>query len=364
MKKIIMFVLFLILFTGTGYSAEILLNYKYNKKEQKSTPIEFVKVTKSSDEYKISYKLKGKIISEKSEPIEKQINTKFPFDSNTNEIYTSYDKYGNFMCKGAYYFKDDYSNQKIKFSFIFNDYNTIGSKKLSLRNAESIGVFNPAKISYQYNEQKNTFDVIQTIIYVAENGELTTKDIEIVDAKTDIITLKYEILYTQYYIRIREEEERIAEEKRKIELEEQRKLEEEERIAKEKKEKKLLAIAQKMKNWQNVSKYPENDIFEVFRDYFDGILDPLNYSIITIFNVEKNKNVWFFTTITQVLSDGFLCRTGNYYIYVQYKYTDGFVSEQQIQVYAKIVGTYTYKTIFGGTNTVPKVKAYFVKKHR
>lgn len=279
--------------------------------------------------------------------------------------------------------------KKIKFSFIFDDYNTIESKKLSLRNADSIGVSNPAKISYQYNEQKNTFDVIQTIIYVAENGELTTKDIEITDTANDIVLLKSETLSTDYYIRIREEEERIAEEKRKIELEEQRKLEEEKRIAKEKKEKKLLAIAQKMNNWQDVSKYSEEDIFETFETHFDPIAmygGMFDYDATTkaIFNIEqyKNRNIFFrpiqifqiipnkgmlgvVTTYTYLLGEYMSVKARipkSNLVYIEYKNTNNFINNQSIKIFAKILGSYTYITTEGKTNTIPKLKAYFIKK--
>lgn len=381
MKKIISFILFLIFFAGTGYSAEILLNYKYNKKEPKRTPIESVKVTKNNNEYKISYKIKG-VVSNYSN---KEIPIDLPF-SYSDKITIKKDS--SFSINGSYSFKCDYDNKNIKFSFVFDDYNnTIESKKSSLRNADTIFVINPARITYQYNEQENTFDVIQTIIYVSENGELTTKDIEITDTASDTISLKSGTLSTDYYIRLREEEERIAEEKIKIGLEERRKLEEEERIAKEKeekiakekKEKKLFTITQKMKNWQDVSKYTEEDIKEAFELHFNAIIYDQYSSNRAISNIEKNKNIYYqpikifqivpnkgilgeVVTNTFFIGGGAFVRTKPYIVYIEYKNTKDFIDDQLIEVYAKITGTFSYQNTFGGTMTVPKLKAYLVKK--
>ncbi len=366
MKKIFLLVLFLTFFTGTGYSAKTLLNYKYNKQEQRTTPIEFVKVTKSNDEYKISYKLKCKIICEQSESVKKYMSIQFPYKPNQSYSW-HYDRYGDFVYEDSYNFGNEYDSKKIIFTFTFDYYDSIkniDSKKFLLRNTDKITVSNPVKISYQYNEHKNSFEVIQTILCIDEKGELTEKDIEVTDIASDEITFKEETLFTNYYVRLREEKERISEEERKREIEEQRKREKEEMIAKEKR---LSTIVQKMKNYQDVSKYPVEDIIKVFKEKFDGILTDV-YSGAATLNVEKGKNVWLPTLLVQIFpKEGFMCIIGNlnsYHkaIYVQYKYTEGFVTGQVLDVFAKIIGTYSYYTLYGDENTIPKLKAYFVRK--
>ena len=396
MKKIILFVLFLTFFTVIGYS-ETLLKYKYNKKEGIKTPIEFLQITKneydnkhSYDSYDVKHKLKGQILNyseilEFLKIIKKEYDNKYRYDKRqvlnyseklvsekipielpfSQTVDINIKKDGSFLYKGYLYSFEDkdykYYNENIIFTFNFGLYDTdtyIERIIETLCNTDEVTVLNPVKISYKYNEEKNNFDVIQTILCIDKSGELITEDIETTDTASNVITLKKETLSTQYYINERKERERIAEEQKLIaEVERKKKIKEEEKN-KKKRKKELFALAKKMKKWENISEYSEFEIADAFKYYFNASLNQ-NSSIQAILNLEGGKNIWLPMQIIKIFpGEGFLCVFGvdNRYLYVQYKYTENFVNWQPIEVFAKIIGAYRNNTI-----RATKLKAYFVK---
>ena len=417
MRKTILFFLFLIFYVSNGYSSETILNYKYSKKNGKKTPIEFVKITKYSDDtYNVKYKIAINIINSKGILFFDRI------DGNSNFHHKGYplcyansyakDKNSNFYINdNKFYINDNYNcstigdtifefcfdNEENQFEDIKNlyarqnytyqicqkssrfgyyiekDYYEIERKngcdydtrieELSKNN--KINIINPVRIKYKYNKQNNSFDVIQTVCYIDEIGELKTKDIDVTDTASDVIRLNKEIFSTDFYKNFKEnEEKRIADE---------------EKDKQQKRKKELLPLAEKIKNGQDISQYTEEDIKEAFELHFNAIIYDQYSSNIAISNIEKNKNIYYqpikifqivpnkgilgeVVTNTFFIGGGAFVRTKPYFVYIEYKNTKDFIDDQLIEVYAKITGTFSYQNAFGGTMTVPKLKAYFVKK--
>ena len=416
MKKIILFTLFLTFCAGAVYS-ETILNYKYNKKEEKKTPIEFVKIKKYSDNtYNVKYKIAIDIINSRGVLFFDRIDGNSNFRHKgyplcyANSYINNKNNNSNFylyMDGTKFYINDNYNCSSIgdiKFEFCFdneeNQFDDIKSSdvhritqweyrfeyyreksyyEIARRNGDDydtrieelyknnkINIINPVRIEYKYNKSTNSFDVTKTICYIDENGELKTKDIDITDSASYVVKLNEEKFDTLFYKNFKENKEkiRIAEENKKKEV----------------RKKELFSLSEKIKNGQDISKYSEEDIKEAFEINFDaiGVYDQY-FSNRAIFNIETNKNIYYQPIqILQVfpnkgmlglvtansfwLGSGAFVKTRPYYVYIDYKKTQNFVSDQFIEIYAKISGTYTYKTVSGGTNTVPKLKGYLVRK--
>ena len=349
MKKTILFFLFLIFCVANGYSSETILKYKYNKKEKIKTPIEFLKITKNEYDnkhyYDIKYKLKGQIPNYS----EILVNEKFPIElpfSRTVDINIKED--GTFLYKGHYFSIEDkdykYYDENIVFTFNFGIYDTdtyIERIIETLWNNDEVTVLNPVKISFQYNEQKKSFNITHTVFYINENGELKIKNIEVQDCTSDTNYVKKETLYTKYYIKKRE----ISAEMTKKGVEEQIKQVEE-------RKNRLLTIAKQMKKGINVvssQKYSVEEIYAAYDKYLSGEL------------------YWMNATIVQIISDSELlvCILGtNSYYYLKFAKNfkaDYFRAGQTYKFFYKHRAgddTYSYRAINGNKNTVKKYYLY------
>ena len=360
MKKIILFILFLTLITNELY-ARTIYKYQNNKKTEQNFPIKKLKYTDNMMKSKISYEIKGKIIDVSGNPIEnckidiiadayysdslkdaiyKNKNEKkkqtYTYtwiltqlaESNEekenknksykNEVYT--DSSGNFFCRGEFY------HSVYTISLFFNDY--IYQKIDDIKDGYEVNILNPVSISYTYNESTKSFNVNQTIYYISENGKLEIKNI--IGNTDDIITLKQETLSTQYYIELKKEEEKKIEEKRKA------------------KEEKILAIAEKIKDGQNIAGiYSIEDIHEAYNKYLVNDFGWMNAKIVQIIS-NTELLVYIFGTDYCYLkfaknfkADYF--RAGQTYRFF-YKYHKGDI--------------YSYKAINGNKNTIRKCYLY------
>lgn len=344
----------------------------------------FDTIPKTSYTYTSYANIEGRIINSKGKPIENK-NLFIQYDTLTNTVVS--DENGIF--KTEFDIKTEVAKEKQN-SFnhtitldLENNYD-INELNNNFKEGQDVYVINPIKLTYTY-----PFDKIEKTIFSADDINIKQSNVKIPTEKMkNNIILSEKIFSSQYYKKIEEKKEKIKIKAQKIleksgfynadicsiildynnnlkqnwEQEVKNYIEEENK--KKKRVKKLMTLVQKMKNWQNLSEYSEFEIADTFQYHFNPILDPAS-SIRAILNIEKNKNIWLPMPILQVFpKEGFMCTLGNSYraIYVQYKYTESFFSGQPVEIYAKIIGTYTYRTALGGTNTVPKLKAYFVKK--
>lgn len=87
-------------------------------------------------------------------------------------------------------------------------------------------------------------------------------------------------------------------------------------------------------------------------------------SVQAIRSCAKGKCIFFQPTIIKqiIIKQGFLATIGNDYIYIEYKNTEELFDGELVEIYAKIVGTFSYQSTFGICRTIPKLKGYIVNK--
>ena len=317
-------------------------------------------IPKTSYTYTTYAKIEGKLINKNRLPVKNQAIVIEQTDNlnKTTETNLSTNNEGVFATelKSTNTYKEKQNDFNPSFTFSFGGNKNLYELNTKLQSGIDVNILNPIKINYNYpfkNAEKTNF--------YFDNNDIKEKKYK-TKRETDIILLTNTECSAKYYRdKKREEEER--------EMKEQ-----------EKKKKELFALAQKMKKWKDISKYSEKDIKEAFEVHFNAIGVYNQYlSNKAIMNIEKNTNVYYQPIqILQILPNkgilgtivsrsfwldsGLFVKTKPYIVYIEYKNTKNFIDEQFIAIYAKIIGTFSYQNTFGGTRTVPKLKAYFIKE--
>ena len=114
-----------------------------------------------------------------------------------------------------------------------------------------------------------------------------------------------------------------------------------------------------------ISNYDKEEIKKALDRYFNVIYDSYLF-IQAVRNCDKGKYVFFQPIIIRqiIMKQGFLATIGNSnnYIYIEYTNTEDFFDGELVEIYAKVIGTFSYQNTFGAYRTIPKLKGYIVNK--
>lgn len=345
----------------------------------------FDTIPKTSYTYSSYINIEGKIINNKGKPIENK-NLSIQYDTLTNTVVS--DENGIFKTEfdiqtEATKEKQNNFNNTITLN-LENNYD-INELNNYFKEGQDVSVINPIKLTYIY-----PFDNIEKTIFSADDKNIKQSNVTIPTEKMkNNVILSKKIFFSQYYKEVEEKKEKIKIKAQKILeksgfynldaysiiLDENNNLKQnweqevknyiEEENNRKKEEKRIKEIANKINKNLKVSNYYKEEIKKALDQYFDVIYDSY-LSIQAIRSCEKGKYIFFQPIIIRqiVMKKGFLATIGNSnnYIYIEYKNTEDLFDGELVEIYAKIIGTFSYQNTFGAYRTIPKLKGYIVNK--
>ena len=345
----------------------------------------FDTIPKTSYTYTSYANIEGKIINSKEKPIENK-NLSIQYNTLTNTVVS--DKNGIF--KTEFDIKTEETKEKQN-SFnhtitldLENNYD-INELNNNFKEGQDVSVINPIKLTYTY-----PFNKIEKTIFSADDINIKQSSVKIPAEKMkNNIILSEKIFSSQYYKKIEEKKEKSKIKAQKIleksgfynadiysiildannnlkqnwEQEVKNYIKEENN--RKKKEKRIKEIANKIDNNLKISNYDKEEIKKALDRYFNVIYDSYLF-IQAVRNCDKGKYVFFQPIIIRqiIMKQGFLATIGNSnnYIYIEYTNTEDFFDGELVEIYAKVIGTFSYQNTFGAYRTIPKLKGYIVNK--